>query len=98
MEVAIDRTQGREAHAVWDKQTGSLKTLTIVVALAALCLVGGCGESDRPHSQAVYEATSCPKPNIAGFPTLDFPANAQCGYLSVLEDGPSPRGAASASS
>ena len=92
MEVAVDRTQGREAHAVCGKQTGGLKLLTIVVALAALCLVGGCGQFDRPHSQAVYEATSCPKPNIAGFPTLDFPANAQCGYLSVLEDRAKPEG------
>ena len=92
MGVAIDRTRGREAHPVCDKQTGSLNTVTIVVALAALCLVDGCGESDRPHSQAVYEATSCPKPNIAGFPTLDFPANAQCGYLSVLEDRDKPEG------
>ena len=92
MEVAIARTQGREAHAVCDRQTGSLRTLTIAVALAALCLVGGCGDSDRPHSQAVYEATSCPKPNIAGFPTLEFPANVQCGYLSVLEDRAKPEG------
>ena len=92
MEVAVDRMQGREAHAVCGKQTGGLKLLTIVVAPAALCLVGGCGQFDRPHSQAVYEATSCPKPNIAGFPTLDFPANAQCGYLSVLEDRAKPEG------
>ncbi len=92
MEVAIARTQRREAHAVSGGQTQSLRTLTIVLALTALCLLVACGGSGRPHSDAVYEATSCPKPNIAGFPTLDFPANAQCGYLSVLEDRAKPEG------
>ena len=50
-----------------------------------------------PGREDFYEATSRPKPNIAGFPELDIPADAVCGYLSVLEDR-AMGGAASASS
>ena len=93
MEVAIARTQGREAHAVCGGQTESLRTLTIVLALTALCLLGACGGSGRPHSEAVYEPTSCPKPNIAGFPDARLSGRrAECGYLSVLENRAKPEG------
>lgn len=62
-------------------------------ALFAACLASGCWwDSDDPGPEAFYEATACPQPNIAGFPGLDFPATAECGYLSVLEDRSRPEG------
>lgn len=59
-------------------------------ALAVLCLASGCSDSDP--AAAFYQPSACPTPNIAGFPALDFPANAQCGTLSVLEDRSKPDG------
>jgi hypothetical protein len=41
---------------------------------------------------ASYQTTSCPQPNIAGFPDLDFPSGVQCGYLTVLENRAKPDG------
>ena len=32
-----------------------------------------------------YQPTPCPRPNIAGFPDLDFPRGVECGYLTVPE-------------
>ena len=61
-----------------------MKTSNIGVALVVLLLVGACSDSSRPDSEAaVYEATACPKPNIAGFPEADFPATAECGFLNA---------------
>ena len=69
-----------------------MRSLKISVALVAAYLTTACSGLGQSDSEAFYEATSCPKPNIAGFPALDFPANAQCGYLSVLEDRAKPEG------
>jgi hypothetical protein len=41
---------------------------------------------------ASYQTTPCPRPNIAGFPDLDFPPGVQCGYLTVLENRAKPDG------
>lgn len=67
-----------------------MKAPKLCAAIVALCLASACSDSDP--DAAFYEARSCPKPNIAGFPELDFPANAECGYLSVLEDRSKPEG------
>ncbi len=69
-----------------------MKASNIAAALVALCLTSACSDSDRPAHEAFYEATACPQPNIAGFPEIDFPATAECGYLSVLEDRAKPEG------
>ncbi|MGE3289406.1 MAG: alpha/beta fold hydrolase, partial [Pseudonocardia sp.] len=41
---------------------------------------------------AAFESAPCPSPNVAGFPSLDFPANVQCGYLTVPENRSKPDG------
>ena len=69
-----------------------MRSLKIGVMLVAVCLAGACSHSGRPVAAAFYQTTSCPQPNIAGFPSLDFPAAALCGYLSVLEDRSKPEG------
>ena len=74
-----------------------MKASDIGAVLVALCLTSACSDSGWPAHEAFYEATACPKPNIAGFPEIDFPATAECGFLNVLEDRASPRGVASAS-
>jgi pimeloyl-ACP methyl ester carboxylesterase len=64
------------------------------VVLAAVCLVAACSISPPRASThgASYQATSCPQPNIAGFPDLDFPSSVRCGYLTVLENRAKPDG------
>jgi pimeloyl-ACP methyl ester carboxylesterase len=39
-----------------------------------------------------FAYVTCPKPNIAGLPQYDFPANMRCGYLTVPEDRSKPGG------
>ena len=69
-----------------------MKILKIGIALVVVVLAVACSDFRRLNSDASYEKTSCPQPNIAGFPSLDFPAVAVCGYLSVLEDRSKPEG------
>jgi pimeloyl-ACP methyl ester carboxylesterase len=68
------------------------------VVLAVVCLVAACAttQSRSPPSGSIgagsYQTTPCPKPNIAGFPDLDFPPGVQCGYLTVPENRAKPHG------
>lgn len=62
--------------------------------LALACMAVACG-GDNPAGSAsagLYEKSSCPQPNIAGFPDLDFPAGVECGYLTVPENRSRPEG------
>lgn len=75
-----------------------MRRATHCIVLAAACLTFACLGTDatRPPSEstggASYQTTPCPKPNIAGFPALDFPFGVECGYLTVLEDRAKPDG------
>jgi len=75
-----------------------LRTATQCAVLGLVSLMMGCvatNPSGQPRvsgAAASYEAISCPRPNIAGFPDLDFPAVVQCGYLTVLENRARPDG------
>lgn len=70
--------------------------MKLLIAIAALCLAAACSDGgsvippDGRTGNASFQATPCPKPNIAGFPDLDFPPEVQCGYLSVREDRTKP--------
>jgi pimeloyl-ACP methyl ester carboxylesterase len=75
-----------------------MRQANICVVLAAVCLVAACLGTDSssppsgPTRGASYQTTPCPQPNIPGFPDLDFPSGAQCGYLTVLENRAKPDG------
>ena len=50
-------------------------------------------DSGRPHSEAVYEATSCPEAEHRRLPRRStFRPGVQCGYLTVLENRAKPDG------
>lgn len=64
-------------------------------ALAAVCLLTACSmtaSTKRPPGASSFQPVPCPRPNIAGFPELDFPSGVQCGYLTVLENRAKPDG------
>jgi pimeloyl-ACP methyl ester carboxylesterase len=75
-----------------------MRPANIHVALVALCSVVACARAPSGHQPsgpaggASFQSTTCPQPNIAGFPDLDFPSGVQCGYLTVLENRAKPDG------
>lgn len=72
------------------------RSANVCVALAAVCMVAACSVTGSrmhgPAGGASFQTTPCPRPNIAGFPDLDFPPGVQCGYLTVLENRAKPDG------
>lgn len=71
-----------------------------IVVLAALALAAaGCTTATPTQEPAgesaatrTYETVPCPSPNVAGAPSLDYPAGTVCGYLTVPEDRAKPDG------
>jgi pimeloyl-ACP methyl ester carboxylesterase len=67
-----------------------------VVAAMLLPVASSAIGAETPPSAVVggpaYQTTPCPKPNIAGFPDLDFPSGVRCGYLTVPENRAKPDG------
>lgn len=65
------------------------------VCLGLVCLMTACsggGSNGPPALAAAFQTVTCPQPNIAGFPDLDFPPTVQCGYLTVPENRTKPDG------
>jgi pimeloyl-ACP methyl ester carboxylesterase len=73
-----------------------MRRANVLVALASVCLAACAGTSRSrahgPAARASFQTTPCPRPNIAGFPELDFPSGVQCGYLTVPENRTKPDG------
>lgn len=78
--------------APWSFSSNHHENLKFGIAVVVVVMAVACSGSGRLDSDALYESSSCPQSNIAGFPSLDFPAAAVCGYLSVLEDRSKPEG------
>lgn len=71
------------------------RILASVVAVLLTVESGAIGSESPPSAPTggpSYEATPCPKPNIAGFPEIDIPPGVQCGYLTVPENRAKPEG------
>jgi pimeloyl-ACP methyl ester carboxylesterase len=87
----------RTAH-----RTGARSRLTLGVTVAALALVAAACTTATPNDTTTtaggttaaraFAYATCPTPNIKGIPSLDFPANMRCGYLTVPEDRSKPDG------
>lgn len=74
-----------------------MRRALVRVLAAVMCLmVAPTGVAAASPSSASgtpsYQPTPCPKPNIAGFPELDFPPGVACGYLTVPESRKKPDG------
>jgi pimeloyl-ACP methyl ester carboxylesterase len=68
------------------------KQIVLVIAASLVAACSGTTPSGTRPATTSYETVACPKPNIAGFPDLDFPAGVQCGYLTVPENRAKPDG------
>lgn len=67
----------------------------ITVAVCLVSVLGtttSSGSPRGPASRASFHSIACPRPNIPGFPDLDFPPSVRCGYLAVPENRAKPNG------
>ena len=67
-----------------------LATAAALALAAAACTTATPNDTSTTAGATVdagaFAYVTCPKPNIAGLPQYDFPANMRCGYLTVPED------------
>lgn len=79
-------------------QSSRINRMRVAVVVAAALLLSACTTLPAATSTAdagytpTYETVDCPATNLEGLPSLDFPPQVVCGYLTVPENRAKPDG------
>jgi pimeloyl-ACP methyl ester carboxylesterase len=96
--------QGRQHRQRGRGRHGAIGAIAAATALVAGACSNGSDATPSPDTTAAtgpgssagfaatYADAPCPRPNIDGLPSLDYPAAVTCGYLTVPENRSQPDG------
>ncbi len=89
---AAATTAGASAGSTTTMGASNDPTTTTESAAATTSTTAAATTTSSGAEAASFEDVTCPSPNVAGAPSLDFPPTVECGYLTVPEDRSKPDG------